>query len=54
MIPMNEFIVALTQEKSKLVQMGAIKCSRNQALAASDAPKSSRGYKQNGKGKLMN
>ena len=39
--PLNDFIAALTQEQAMLVQMGAIKHSKNQALAATDAPKSS-------------
>jgi hypothetical protein len=41
MPPLNDFIAALNQEKDKLVQMGAIKCSKNQPLAATNAPKSS-------------
>jgi hypothetical protein len=41
MPPLNDLISELTQEKDKLVQMGAIKHSKNQALAATDAPKSS-------------
>jgi 3-dehydroquinate synthase class II len=41
MTPLNDFIAELNQEKDKLVQMGAIKRSKNQALAAIDAPKSS-------------
>jgi hypothetical protein len=41
MPPLNDFIETLTQDKSKLVQKGSIKCSKNQALAASNAPKSS-------------
>eukprot|EP00253_Pinus_taeda_P034319 PITA_34319 len=52
MHPLNEFIAALTQEQAKLVQMGAIKHSKNQALAATDAPKSSGRDKQKGKGKF--
>jgi len=52
MPPLNDFIAALTQEQAKLVQMGAIKRSKNQALAATDAPKSSGKDKQKGKGKF--
>ncbi len=52
MPPLNDFIAALTQEQAKLVQMGAIKRSKNQALAATDAPKSSVRDKQKGKGKF--
>jgi hypothetical protein len=52
MPPLNDFIAALTQEKAKLVQMGAIKHSKNQALVATDAPKSSGKDKQKGKGKF--
>jgi hypothetical protein len=52
MPPLNDFIVALTQQKSKLFQMGAIKCSKNQALAASNAPKSSGKDKKKGTGKF--
>ena len=37
MPPLNDFIAELTQEQDKLVQMGAIKCSKNQALAATNA-----------------
>ena len=50
--PLNDFIATLTQEKAKLVQMGAIKHSKNKALAATDAPKSSGRDKQKGKGKF--
>jgi hypothetical protein len=53
MPPLNDFIAALTQDQAKLVQMGAIKCSKNQALAAIDAPKSSGKDKQKGKGKFL-
>ena len=53
MPPLNDFIAALTQEQSKLVQMGAIKHSNNQALAATDAPKSSGKDKQKRKGKFL-
>ena len=52
MPPLNDLIATLTQEKAKLVQMGAIKRSKNQALAAIDAPKSSGRDKQKGKGKF--
>jgi hypothetical protein len=41
MPPLNDFIVELTQEQAKLVQMDSIKHSKNQALASTDAPKSS-------------
>ena len=52
MPPLNDFIAALTQDKSRFVQMGAMKNSKNQALAATDAPKSSGKDKQKGKGKF--
>jgi hypothetical protein len=52
MPPLNDFITALTQEKAKLFQMGAIKHSKNQSLAATDAPKRSGKDKQKGKGKF--
>jgi hypothetical protein len=52
MPPLNDFIAALTQDKYKLVQMGAIKHSKNQTLAATDAPKSSGKYKKKGAGKF--
>ena len=52
MPPLNDFIAALTQEKDKLVQMGAIKHSKNQSLAATDAPKSSGKDKEKGTGKF--
>eukprot|EP00253_Pinus_taeda_P013857 PITA_13857 len=52
MRPLNEFIIALNQEKDNLVQMGAIKHSKNQALAAIDAPKRSGRDKEKGKGKF--
>jgi hypothetical protein len=52
MPPLNDFIAALTQEKDKLVQMGSIKRSKNQALVATDAPKRSGKDKQKGKGKF--
>jgi hypothetical protein len=50
MPPLNDFITALT--KAKLFQMGAMKCSKNQALAATNAPKSSRKDKKKGMGKF--
>ena len=50
--PLNDFIAALTQEKAKLVQMGSIKRSKNQALAATTAPKSSGKDKKKGTGKF--
>jgi hypothetical protein len=53
MPPLNDFIVGLTQENDNLVQMGSIKCSKNQSLAATDAPKSSGKDKQKGKGKFF-
>jgi hypothetical protein len=53
MPPLNDFIVELTQEKYKLVQMGAINHSKNQSLVATDAPKSSGKDKQKGKGKFL-
>jgi hypothetical protein len=52
MPPLNDFIETLTQEKYKLVQMGAIKHSKNQALVATDAPKSSGKDKEKGMGKF--
>jgi hypothetical protein len=52
MPPLNDFIVELTQEKAKLVQMGAIKHSNNQALVATNAPKSSGKDKKKGTGKF--
>jgi hypothetical protein len=53
MPPLNDFIEALTQEKSNLVQMGAIKHSKNQELVATDAPKSSGKDKEKGTGKFL-
>jgi hypothetical protein len=52
MPPLNDFIATLTQEKSKLVQMGAIKRSKNQALVTTNAPKSSGKDKKKGMGKF--
>jgi hypothetical protein len=52
MPPLNDFIVELTQEQAKLFQMGAIKHSKNQALAATNAPKSSGKDKKKGTGKF--
>jgi hypothetical protein len=52
MPPLNDFIAALTQEKAKLVQMGSIKRSKNQALAATNALKSSGKDKKKGTGKF--
>ncbi len=52
MPPLNDSIAALTQEQAKLVQMGTIKHSKNQALVASDTPKSSGKDKQKGKAKF--
>jgi hypothetical protein len=52
MPPLNDFIVELTQEKSNLVQMGAIKHSKNQSLAATNAPKSNGKDKKKGTGKF--
>jgi hypothetical protein len=52
MPPLNDFIVALTQEKAKLVQIDAINHSKNQALAATDAPKSNGKDKEKGTGKF--
>jgi len=52
MPPLNDFIIALTQEKVNLVQMGVIKHSKNQALVATDAPKRSGRDKKTGKGKF--
>lgn len=51
---LNDFIAALTQEQANLVQMVATKHSKNQALATTDAPKSSGRDKQKGKVNLMN
>jgi hypothetical protein len=52
MPPLNDFIVALNQEKYKLVQMGAIKNSNKQSLVATDASKSSGKDKEKGMGKF--
>ena len=52
MPPLNDFIAALTQEKYNLFQMGSIKHSKNQALAATNAPKSSGKDKERGTGKF--
>jgi hypothetical protein len=52
MPPLNDFIATLTKEKANLVQMGAIKHSKNQALASSNAPKSSGKDKKKGTGKF--
>lgn len=52
MPPLNEFTTKLTQEKDKLFQMGAINYSKNQALAATNAPKSIARDEQKGKGKV--
>jgi hypothetical protein len=52
MPPLNDFIAALTQEKDKLFQMGAINHSKNQSLAATDASKSSGKDKEKGTGKF--
>jgi hypothetical protein len=52
MPPLNDFIATLTQEKSNLVQMGAIKRSKNQALAATNAPKRSGKDKKKGTSKF--
>ena len=52
MPPLNDFIATLTQEQDKLVQMGAIKRSKNQSLAATNAPKSSGKYKKKRMGKF--
>jgi hypothetical protein len=53
MPPLNDFIAALTQEKANLVQMGAIKHSKNQELAATDAPKNSGKDKKKRTGKFL-
>jgi hypothetical protein len=52
MPPLNDFIAALTQDKANLVQMGAIKCSKNQALAVTNAPKSNGKDKEKDTGKF--
>jgi hypothetical protein len=52
MPPLNDFIAELTQYKANLVQMGAINHSKNQALAATDAPNSSEKDKKKGIGKF--
>jgi hypothetical protein len=52
MPPLNDFIAVLNQEQSKLVQMGSIKRSKNQALVATDAPKRSGKDKKKGTGKF--
>jgi hypothetical protein len=53
MPPLNDFIATSNQEQDKLVKMGSIKHSKNQALVATDAPKSSGKDKQKGKGKFL-
>jgi hypothetical protein len=52
MPPLNDFIVELTQDKDNLFQMGVIKHSKNQALEATNAPKSSGKDKKKGTGKF--
>jgi hypothetical protein len=52
MLPLNDFIAEFNQEKSNLVPMGVIKHSKNQALAPTDAPKSSGKDKEKGMGKF--
>jgi hypothetical protein len=52
MPPLNDFIVALTQDKYKLVQMVSINHFKNQELAATNAPKSSGKDKKKGTGKF--
>jgi hypothetical protein len=52
MIPLNDFIAALTQEKDNLVQIGSIKHSNNQSLVSTNAPKSSGKDKKKGTGKF--
>ena len=52
MPPLNDFIVELTQDQANLFQMGSIKCSKNQALETTDAPKSSGKDKKKGMGKF--
>jgi hypothetical protein len=49
---LNDFIEELTQEQDKLFLMGAINHSKNQALVAIDAPKSSGKDKEKGMGKF--
>jgi hypothetical protein len=53
MPPLNDFIEELTKEKYNLVQMGSIKHSKSQALAATNAPKSSGKDKKKGTGKFL-
>jgi hypothetical protein len=53
MPPLNDLIAVLTQYKSKLVQMGSIKRSKNQALVATNAPKSSEKDKEKGTCKFL-
>jgi hypothetical protein len=52
MPPLNDFIAALNQDQAKLFQMGSIKRSKNQSLAATNAPKSSGKDKKKGTGKF--
>jgi hypothetical protein len=52
MPPLNDFIAELTQYQANFFQMGSIKRSKNQALVATNAPKSSGKYKKKGKGKF--
>jgi hypothetical protein len=52
MPPLNDFIASLNQEQAKLFQMCAIKCSKNQALAATNAPKRSGKDKKKGTSKF--
>ena len=53
MPPLNDLIAELTQYQANLVQMGAIKNSKNQALVATNAPKSSGKDKEKGMGKFL-
>jgi hypothetical protein len=52
MPPLNDFIVALNQDQYNLFQMGSINRSNNQALAATNAPKSIGKDKKKGTGKF--
>jgi len=48
---LDAFIAALLQEQDKLISMGSIKCSKNQALTANEGRKGYSKDKQKGKGK---
>jgi hypothetical protein len=52
MTSLNDFIEVLNQEKAKLFQLGSIKCSKNQEVVATNAPKSSGKDKKKGTDKF--